>query len=332
MRKLARIERILNISPIPGADAIEVATVQNWKVVTKKGEYKVGDLCIYCEIDSFLPIREEFEFLRKSSYRNLQGNEGFRLKTIKLRGQVSQGLLLPLSILGDEKSYSVGDEVTADLGIVKYEPPLPPGSSGTIKGAFPSFVPKTDEERVQNLTEEYETYKNQVFYITEKLDGTSITCYFNDGEFGVCQRNYELEETENMYWDSVKKLNIREKLTNLNKNIALQGELIGPYIQGNPYKLMERGIRFFSAFNIDTYQYFNFEQFFELAKELEIETVPLLATDYKLPETIDELIAIADGPSVLHKDTIREGIVLRSKEGERVSFKAISNNFLLNEK
>jgi RNA ligase (TIGR02306 family) len=106
-RKLASIQKVAEIRPIEGADAIEVARINNWNVVVKKGEYKAGDLCIYCEIDSFLPVREEFEFLRKSSFKKMGDQEGFRLKTIRLRGQLSQGLLLPLTVLNEVYELSL---------------------------------------------------------------------------------------------------------------------------------------------------------------------------------------------------------------------------------
>jgi RNA ligase (TIGR02306 family) len=188
-RKLASIRKVTDIQEIVGADAIEVAVVGGWKVVTKKGEYEPGDLCVYCEIDSFLPIKEEFEFLRKSSYKKMGDQEGFRLKTIKLRGQVSQGLILPMSVFGDFgwTAYE-GLDVTERLGIVKYEPPIPAELAGKVKGPFPSFLHKTDEERVQNISVEYSAmcYRSEhKFYVTEKLDGSSATFYFRKGEFGV---------------------------------------------------------------------------------------------------------------------------------------------------
>lgn len=99
-RKLASIRRISDIQPIEGADMIELAIVDGWKVVVAKNVgHKVGDMVVYCEIDSFLPIREEFEFLRKSSFKKMGDQEGFRLRTSKLRGQISNGLILPLSVL-----------------------------------------------------------------------------------------------------------------------------------------------------------------------------------------------------------------------------------------
>jgi RNA ligase (TIGR02306 family) len=148
-RKLASIQVIREILPIEGADAIELAVVNGWKVVVAKNVgHSVGDWVVYCEIDSFLPIREEFEFLRKSSYKKMGDQEGFRLRTIKLRGQLSQGLILPISIFGDFSwtAYE-GMDVTEKLGIVKYEPPIPAELAGKVKGQFPSFLRKTDEER-----------------------------------------------------------------------------------------------------------------------------------------------------------------------------------------
>ena len=198
-RKLASVRKISDIQSIPGADMIELAIVDGWKVVVAKNVgHKVGDMVVYCEIDSFLPIKEEFEFLRKSSYKKMSdGTEGFRLRSIKLKGQISQGLVLPLKDLQlpNKDLLEVGMDVTKELGIVKYERPIPAELSGKIKGLFPSFLRKTDEERIQNLSNEYENLKQHKFYVTEKLDGSSATFYSKDGVFGVCSRNLELLET-----------------------------------------------------------------------------------------------------------------------------------------
>jgi RNA ligase (TIGR02306 family) len=227
-RKLASIRKISDIQPIEGADMIELVIVDGWKVVVAKNVgHKVGDLVIYCEIDSFLPIREEFEFLRKSSYKKMvDGTEGFRLRTIRLKNQVSQGLVLPISVLNptDTNIYVEpfeGLDVTEMLEIVKYEPPIPAELAGKVKGLFPSFLRKTDEERIQNLTLEYEGWKNsdKRFYVTEKLDGSSATFYFKDGVFGVCSRNLELLETEgNTFWKVARQLKLEEWLSSQETN------------------------------------------------------------------------------------------------------------------
>jgi RNA ligase (TIGR02306 family) len=339
-RKLASVRKITNLTPIEGADKIELATIDAWKVVVAKDvNHKVGDMVIYCEIDSFLPIKEEFEFLRKSSYKKMGDQEGFRLKTIKLRGQVSQGLILPISVLNPEGTNIYVDpfeglDVTDMLGIIKYEPPIPADLAGKVKGLFPSFIHKTDEERIQNLSSEYETYKEKnkedvKFYVTEKLDGSSATFYINDGVFGVCSRNLELLETEgNSFWKVARELKLEESLVSLGKNICLQGELIGEGVQGNPYKVKGQTVRFFNGFNIDAQENIPFLEFVELTQKMNLTTVPILDYDFTLPETVENMLEYADKKSELNSNLDREGIVVRSYD-RTISFKVISNKFLL---
>lgn len=358
-RKLASIRTITDIQPIDGADAIEVAAVGGWKVVVKKGEFRPGDLCIYCEVDSFLPIRDEFEFLRKSSYKKMKdGSEGFRLRTAKIRGQISQGLLLPIAMLLSTLhkgpiTIEEGEDVTERLGITKYEPPIPAELAGKVKGLFPSFIPKTDEIRIQNLTKEFELWKTQShrFYVAEKMEGSSSTFYFKDGNFGVCSRNLELAEPEpfvpgmvmcedgierpkkeNTFWKVAKELDLQNKMANVGINFALQGELIGEGIQGNPYKIKGHTIKFFSLYDIDSQEYHSFENLKIIVEdEMGLETVPVLDDNFKLPDTIEELLAYADAKSVLNPEFDREGVVIRSYD-KSISFKVISNIYLLNEK
>lgn len=338
-RKLATIRIIDDIRPIEGADMIELVTVGGWNVVVaKEVGHKVGDHVVYCEIDSFLPIREEFEFLRKSSYKKMGDQEGFRLKTIKLRGQVSQGLILPMSVFGEFgwTAYE-GLDVTEKLGIVKYEPPIPAELSGKVKGNFPSFIPKTDEERIQNLTKEYEEWKFQSkhqFYVTEKLDGSSATFYVKDGEFGVCSRNLELLETEgNTFWKVARELDLENKMKSSGKNIALQGELIGEGIQGNRYNLKGQTVRFFTGFDIDKYQRIPFVEMVIMVQDMGLQCVPIVNKEYGflLPDTVEEMLDYAESKSALNDKKEREGVVVRSMDGT-ISFKAISNKFLLEEK
>jgi RNA ligase (TIGR02306 family) len=342
MRKLATIRKIKDILPIPGADLIELAIVDGWSVVVaKEVGHKVGNLVVYCEIDSFLPIREDFEFLRKSSYKKLMdGTEGFRLKTIRLRGQLSQGLLLPVSVLNppDTNIYVTpfeGLDVTEMLDIVKYEPPMPAELAGKVKGNFPGFLRKTDEERIQNLVKEYETYKEYEhgFYATEKLDGSSATFYLRDGVFGVCSRNLDLLETEgNTFWKVARELQLEERLTAYGRNISLQGELIGEGIQGNPYKIKGHTVRFFNVFDIDSQEFYGLPMFLATMEHtLNLEIVPILGIDFILPNTIEEVLQQAEGKSVLNSNFNREGVVIRSMD-RKISFKAISNLFLLGEK
>jgi RNA ligase (TIGR02306 family) len=338
-RKLASIRQVSEIKPIEGADAIELAIVDGWNVVVAKNvSHKVGDYVVYCEIDSFLPIKPEFEFLRKSSYKKMGDQEGFRLKTIKLRGQISQGLILPLDEVipfpNNLDYMEVGKDVTELLGIVKYEPPIPAELAGKVKGLFPSFIRKTDEERIQNLVSEYENWKVQSqhqFYVTEKLDGSSATFYYKDGVFGVCSRNLELLETEgNTFWKVTRELDLENKMKEYGKNISLQGELIGEGIQGNPYKIKGQTVKFFTGYDIDNQKRINFVNLVVLLQSMGLEYVPVLNQEYGfvLPETVEEILKYSEGKSVLNPNTEREGVVVRSMDGT-ISFKAISNKFLL---
>ena len=337
MRKLASIRKIINIRPIEGADKIEVATVDNWNVVVSKNEFKIGDLVVYFEIDSFLPIREEFEFLRKNSYKKLaDGSEGFRLKTIKLRNQVSQGLIIPLSILNTEDVtfsgiWNEGDDVTEYLGVTKYDPPLPADLAGEAVGYFPSFIQKTDEERIQNLTDNYEDYKKFKFFASEKMDGSSSSFFYNNGEFGLCSRNLQLKfNPDNTFGRIITSNNLEEKLRNYGRNIAIQGEIVGEGVQSNKYKLKGQKLLVYNIFDIDKYDYVSKSEMLEICEKFQLETVPTIYKEFTLTETIEELLEIAKGKSAVNPNTQREGLVWVSIDSpHRISFKTISNDFLL---
>jgi RNA ligase (TIGR02306 family) len=334
-RKLASVVKIADIQPIPGADAIMVAKVKGWNVVVKVNEYKVGDLAVYYEIDSFLPVRPQFEFLRKSSFKRMGSSEGFRLKTIRLRGQISQGLLTPIPEgISNPKE---GDDLTEALDIVKYEPPIPAQLAGKIKGTFPNFIPKTDEIRIQNFESEVGfSPAGERAYLTEKLDGTSFTCYFNNGVFGVCGRNWELTETsDNSLWRMANLLQLKEKMTKHGKNIALQGELIGAGINGNLYGLSDHKLYFFTGYDIDKGRRMFFDELEWVLFGLQLQMVPVLEKyGFVIPNEnniVDYMLRYAEGKSVLNMEVDREGVVVRGLERE-FSFKAISNTYLLGSK
>jgi RNA ligase (TIGR02306 family) len=295
----------------------------------------VGDLAVYYEIDSFLPIRPQFEFLRKSSYKRMGSSEGFRLKTIRLRGQISQGLLTPIP--EGISNPREGDDLTEALDIVKYEPPIPAQLAGKIKGTFPNFIPKTDEIRIQNFENEVGfSPVGERAYVTEKLDGTSFTCYFNNGVFGVCGRNWELSETsDNSLWRMANVLQLKEKMTKHGKNIALQGELIGAGINGNLYGLSDHKLYFFTGYDIDKGRRMFFDELEWVLFGLQLQMVPLLEKyGFVIPNEsniVDYMLKYAEGKSVLNMEVDREGVVVRGLERE-FSFKAISNTYLLGSK
>ncbi|HEX9952146.1 MAG TPA: RNA ligase (ATP) [Rubricoccaceae bacterium] len=339
-RQLATVQRILQVDPIPGADAIEVATVRGWKVVTKKGEYRPGDLAVYCEIDSFLPIHEAYEFLRRSSYRRLpDGTEGFRLRTVKLRGQVSQGLLLPTDVVpsGLQAEAHEGLDVTDALGVVKYEPPVPPELAGMARGPLPFFLQRTDEERVQNLPELFGAERPAgPLYATEKLDGSSATFYLHGGEFGVCSRNLDLlESSSNTFWRVARALGVETKLrahaAATGQELALQGELVGAGVPKNPYGLNGQTVHVFTAYDTGARERLPLGEMLGVAEVMGLPVVPVVDQTFSLPSTMEAVLALAEGPSALNPGVRREGIVVRSHDGA-LSFKVISNAFLLAEK
>lgn len=342
MRKLASIKPITYIKPIEGADAIECAIVDGgWPVVVKKGEYKVGDIAIYLEIDSWVP-HELAPFLSKGQEpREYNGVKGERLRTVKLRGQVSQGLLLPIELTFWR---DIGTDLTESLGIQKWEPPIPAQLQGTMKGNFPHFIPKTDQERCQNLRKDiFETHKDEIYEVTTKLDGSSMTVYVKGDELGVCSRNIDLKETEgNSFWKAARGQNIADALIKYCKetgqDIAVQGELIGEGIQGNPEKLKGQRFYLFDIYNVTEGRYLKTNERYNVLKELVasgaiIEHVPIVEQDIRVAqayESIDDLLEFAEGPS-LNPQTKREGLVFKSWESD-FTFKAISNSYLLKNK
>lgn len=343
MRKLASIRRVAEIKPIPGADAIEAVRVDGWWCVSKKNEFRVDELCVYFEIDSFLPVRPEFEFLRKSCFRSTQNlGDGFRLKTIRLKGQISQGLVLPLKdflpLEGCEEPY-IGYDMSDALGVQKWEVPVPAQLAGDAKGNFPSFIRKTDQERIQNCYDDLlDDHKDDMFEATLKLDGSSMTVYYNNGEFGVCSRNLDLKETEgNTYWKVARNYKFEEAMKQYGKNIAIQGELMGPGIQGNREKLTYHDLFVFDIWNIDEQCYLGAAEKYDVLLDLEdymdnleISKVPTIGFDQYIKKfSYEELLQMSEIKSLTNP--IAEGIVYRSIENPEVSFKAINNKFLMKE-
>ena len=344
MRKLASIRRIDSIDPIVDADAIEVATVGGWKIVVKKGEFAIGDLAVYLEIDSWVPT-ELAPFLSKGKDpREFEGIKGERLRTIKLRGQLSQGLLLPLNLLegkiSEQNMEYISDcvdmDVTEVLGIKKWERPMNAQLAGMARGNFPSLIPKTDQERVQNLVGEIRAafdIKSE-FEITEKLEGSSMTVYLIDGVFGVCSRNLDLKETEgNAFWATARELDIEGKMREIpDGDWAIQGELIGPGIQGNIYNLSKPEFHVFDVYNIKTGEYLKPVYRRELIQRMGLTHVPVIAIDKDLGVgTVDDILTWAEDKSRLNPNQEREGIVFKQVNGG-MTFKAISNRYLLGEK
>ena len=337
-RKLASVQEILSITPIDGADNIEVVRINNWDVVVAKDmNYSVGDLVVYYEIDSYLPEKPEFEFLRKTSFKKMGELTGFRLKTIRLRKKLSQGLITPLSVLPKNIVVTIGSNVTEVLGVLKYDPPIPAQLAGQVKGNFPGWIPKSDQERIQNLTSEFkEWYDSDVMWeISIKLDGTSMTVGVNQDESVVCSRNLslKLDQEGNTLIDVANEKKIIENLQELSTSVgdyAVQGELMGNGIQGNREKLQKATFFVYNVIDVSTREFVSSEERILICERLQLDHVPILHKSVTLRElgldTIDKVLLFAEGKSLNHPT--REGLVFKEIDG-KFSFKSISNKFLL---
>jgi RNA ligase (TIGR02306 family) len=361
MRKLASVQKIEEIKDIEGADVIQAYRVLGWWVVGKRGEFKVGDLAVYLEIDSFVP-HELAPFLSKGQEpRTYNGVKGERLKTIRLRGQVSQGLLLNqntlyvgvLEYLGEEPVE--GQDLTEFLGIQKWEAPIPAQLQGQAKGTFPtSLIPKTDQERIQNcfgaiqkrdglfLTEKFwneelqevqerdvilpDDFKKPTYEVTMKLDGSSMTIFRWEDELRVCSRNMELkindENVDNTFVKMAFEIGDR-----IPEGYAFQGELMGEGIQGNREGFKGHKFFIFDIFDIQKHEYVDPTQRRSMCEIYGLNHVPVLNINANAPESVAAGLELAEGPSINHK--VREGLVWKCNEDPSFSFKAISNKFLL---
>lgn len=332
-RAMATIRKIDAIDPIEGADQIEVATVGGWKVVVKKNEFEVNSLAVYLEIDSWVP-NELAPFLTKGTEpREYNGVKGERLRTVKLRGQISQGLLLPLEpTCKNIESLLFEDlDVSVPLNVQKWERPIPAQLAGQVRGNFPALVPKTDQERIQNLSKQFDKFMEDTWSVTEKLDGSSCTFYLDDeDQFHVCSRNLDLKEDENnSFWKTAKKYDIEGIMRrNSMQGMAIQGEMIGEGIQGNQYKVV-LDFYVYDMYNTKTGEYILPSQLKAACERLGLNHVPILAEGVTLVgSSIQTILSEAEGKSRLNGSE-REGIVFKSESVHDRSFKAISNKWLL---
>lgn len=337
MRNMAYVVEIDAIEPIEGADAIEVAKVGGWRVVVKKNEYQVGDKAVYFELDSWIP-HELAPFLTQPGHepKEYNGVKGQKLKSKKLRGVISQGLLLPKPIgLMDAQ---VGDVLDEYFGIQKWEMADNAQLAGSAKGNFPSLVPKTDQERIQNLSKELQKWitnvENLAWEVTEKLEGSSMTCFLGQDGFEVCSRNLSLkEDTNNTFWAVALREQIKDKMIDRGYfGYAIQGELIGPGVQGNIYKLNKHEFHVYDVYDTINSRYLSHAERVQVVELLELKHVPVILKNGLVNHTIDELLELAEGKSVLNPSQEREGIVFKQHQNPDVSFKVISNKYLLKQK
>lgn len=341
MRTLASIKTIQEIKPIPDAEKICAYRVDGWWVVDAIGKYSVNDYVVYIEIDSWVPHKLAPFLSKGKEPREFNGVKGERLKTIRLRGQISQGLLLhrvtALDLVGE---IYVDMDVTELLGIQKWEPPADEGCiSGQAKGSFPSQIPKTDQTRIQSIKKsQFEAWKdsNILFEVTEKLEGSSCTIAIIDDEFHVCSRNISLkndESIENVYWKIANKYDLENKMRNLGlNNIAIQGEIVGHKIQGNIYNLTDVEFYVFDVYSCaNDVGYFNTGPRYELCGKLGLKHIPITGFHTLRNMDVEKIIDMANGKSRLNSNVLREGIVFKALDSNKnsIGFKSINNEYLL---
>lgn len=336
MRKLASLVIIDSIHAIPKADAIEVARIGGWSAVVKKGEFQAGEQALYIEIDAFLPDGQNaWQFLvdkQPIEYNNVRGHV---LRTVTLRKQVSQGLLVNPSLFGALlANVPLGEDVGELLGISKYEAPIPKELEGLARGMYPTRIPKTDQERIQNLSTELAIWQasGSEWEVTEKLEGASVTYALLDGEIHACSRTVDyLDLPGNAMWAVAHRLGLPQVLKDVCKghNIAIQGELVGPGIEGNIYKLTEHRFYVYDIYDTDMARYFGPAERYALTSKLGLDHVPVIASHWKLDAsvTMDAILAKAVGASALLATQTREGEVYKRLDGS-ASFKGISNLYL----
>lgn len=318
MEKLAVVSRVLAVDPIEGADKIERTIVLGWSVVTRKGQYQAGDQAVIIFPDTLIP--------KKYLDPSYEGDEKIRLKTVKMRGQYSAGLLLPMQAvreyasLPDNFVFEDGDEVSVTLGIEKWVAPVSLSISGDIKGNFPTcIISKTDELNFRNDPEaliearEDSRFRNQDFIATLKCDGSSGTFIFKDGEFRVCSRNFELKETEgSVFWQIAKKYKLEEALSFGGAEMALQGEVCGPGIQGNPMKLEELTL---FAFLLKDTKYGTWKDWDFTRMFCDLHNIPTAPTLHRFNSIVfpsdEQLQKMANNAKYDHGRTDAEGIVIR---------------------
>ena len=339
-RVLASIQTISNIEKHPNADTLELATILGWQIIVKIGEITLGSKVIYCEIDSLLPV--DVEWLPQSVKDRIireKISDYFRVKTIKLRGELSQGLIIPIvDTLPTVDDWNDGTDVTKPLGIKKYEPYMCNGRFDlrvtNSKVRFPSLIlDKTDEQRIQSNPKLLDQIKGKPYNITVKLDGTSATYFIHPEteKFIVCSRTKVRTEpdfeTNCPYWLIARKYDIENKLRR-DPNLAIQGEICGPHIQHNLLDLRDLDFFIFNVIDLRYKLRLDVDSMIQHCDTvLNIPTVPIEEIGEKFSyDSIKTLLIKANG---LYRGTKnpREGLVIRSSK--LISFKVINNEYLL---
>jgi RNA ligase (TIGR02306 family) len=352
MRKLATIRIVNEIIPIAEANQIECIKIDGWQTVSRKGTFKPNDICIFFEVDSILsPFDPRYEFLRTSSYRKTSWFEGMRLKTIRLKKCISQGIALPFADFPELSDCKVGDDITERLHVQLYDPPVAANLQGFAKGNVPSIFSKSDLERIQNHPEFFDAYKDAFFEISEKLDGTASYYFLMNNDYGVCSHNisFKLDCTNsgNTYIQMGEQYMLEKILRAVDEkfhlgNIMIQGEVYGESIQSNRLKIKGKAFAMYNFYSTKMARYLDFsersdiERYILLEVNPEFRTVPVIdiVQFFNICYTMDLALAYADRKSMITPSCMAEGIVCKSlvqDNGWLIQFKVLNNNYLLKE-
>lgn len=358
MRKLVTVRKITDIQSILGADRIEEVHVSGWSVVCQKGIHTIGDTVLYFELDSFLPQSDtRFESFMKFGTRTFDGVVGHRIKTVRLKGVYSQGVIMPLSEFPEITSTEEDTDYSEAIGIVKWEAPQERGEGmgyqGDKKGDFPWFIRKSDQERIQNLYGKLsQTHADKEFVGTLKMDGSSITVgyvlgdRYDNKEFFYCSRNQELKmpdfgaedfkrENEGKFYQGAANSDLFVKAFMLHELFggyyAIQGELVGAGVQGNFEKFDTYQVFAYNIFDIVKQEYVDYQIFETMAEAVKLQTVPkVYGANKVLIHELKDILEWSNLGKVLNADYI-EGIVYKQVDGD-CQFKVINNKYLEKQK
>lgn len=350
MHDLATISTIQDIRPIEGKDRIVLATVENYHSIVQKDQFAIGDRVIYIYYDAILPEKPEYEFLRKRCWSDKY--KGFRIRPMKMGGEVSEGLVMPLSILPGSEKLALGTVVTKQLGIRRYDPEesapvinsgrkwwlkyrlvralftaLGIGKPGKAKG-YPAQLPKSDEENIEKVWDRVKVC-NDEFIITEKMEGCAAM-YLVDRKGKVHSYSHNWEVGKAGVWaDVATSLEMERKLRAVTKafgkRVAIQGEICGPGIQKNIYRFPSHRFFLYGAYFVDDGKRLPYSDLEKIASITGLEMVPFIRRDHMM-DSVDWILADCEGSSVFGEDIPREGLVWRTEDGS-VHFKAKSRSY-----
>jgi len=357
-RDLAIVTRVQKIEPIPNYDRVVKATIENYPVIVQKDQFKEGDLCVYVREDSLLPVKPEFEFLRKNSYSKLYN--GFRIRNMKMCGMYSSGIAFSLSILPEGFQPEEGDDVTDLLEVRKYDPEelqemvqvqnkvknqillflmrfkwfrkLYAKLFGKKVRQYPETVQKSDETNIEKLFNSYKTQRpDEEFYVTEKMEGSAGAwmLYGKRRKYLVFSHNAICSSKDNNTWAKVGRMyNLEKILRSEKRNLCIQGEVCGPNIQKNIYGFDDLRLFVYKVTDVDTGEALNYRDLVNFCSKHDLDMVPVLYENRLLLDTLDDMLKDCEGKSVL-ADVPREGLVWRSMIDQNIGFKCKSRAYQL---